>query len=131
MHLMEHLPTTTISSVNLSKEKGFVSQGFLSDKLDGDITPYQSRARELRVIVDECILSGARVIVPLQGQQAAVLNKLHDTYPGCSKMKALARYYIWWQKIASANEEMVKTVSGVSGIKTVTSSSSAPPLGVA
>ena len=60
MQLMDHLFTTTISSAHiqkwtnrdptLSKVKAFVLQGFPSDKLEVEFTPYQSRARELSVI---------------------------------------------------------------------------------
>ncbi len=102
MQLMDHLSTTTISSAHiqkwsdrdptLSNVKAFVSQGFPSNKLEVEFTPYQSRARELSVI-NGCILRGARVVVPPQGREA-VLKELHDTHPGCSKMKAIARYYI-------------------------------------
>ena len=116
MQLMDHLSTTTISSPHLqkwtnrdptlSKVKAFVLQGFPSDKLEVDFTPYQSRARELSVI-NGCILWGARVVVPPQGREA-VLKELHDTHPGCSKMKALARCYIWWPKMDSAIEDVVK-----------------------
>ena len=116
MQLMVHLSTTTISSAHiqkwtnrdptLSKVKAFVLQGFPSDKLEVEFTPYQSKAWELSVI-NGCILWGARVVIPPQGREA-VLKELHDTHPGCSKMKALARCYIWWPKMDSAIEDVVK-----------------------
>ena len=90
----------------LLKEKAFVLQGFPSDKLEVEFTPYQSRAQELSVI-NGCILWGARVVVPPQGREA-VLKELHYTHPGCCKMKALARCYIWWPKVDSAIEDVVK-----------------------
>ncbi len=65
MQLMGHLSSTTISSAHiqkwtnldptLSKVKAFVLQGFPSDKLEVEFTPYQSSARELSVI-NGCIL---------------------------------------------------------------------------
>ena len=89
MELMDHLSTTTISSAHiqkwtnrdstLSKVKAFVLQVFPSDKLEMEFTPYQTRTRELSVIKG-CILWGARVIAPPQGQEA-VLKELHDTHP--------------------------------------------------
>ena len=45
-------------------------------------------------------------MVPPQGRQA-VLDELR-THPGCSKMKALARCYIWWLKMDSDIENLVK-----------------------
>ena len=55
------------------------------------------------------VLWGSRVVLP-QGR-AAVLGELHETHPGCSKMKALARSYIWWPKVDQEIEDMVKRCS--------------------
>ena len=52
----------------------------------------------------------SRVVVPPQGQ-AAVLEELHETHPGCSKMKALTRSYIWWPKMDQEIENLVKSCS--------------------
>ena len=83
--------------------KGFVLD-FPSDKLDGNFSPYQSRAREL-IVGDGFIQWGAWGVVPLQDRQA-VWNELHDIRPCCSKMKALAGCYIRWLKKDSVIEEM-------------------------
>ncbi len=56
--------------------------------------PYFNRRHELSLL-QGCVLWGAQVIVPIQGRQK-VLEELHDTHPGVSKMKALARSYVWW-----------------------------------
>ena len=76
------------------------------DAVSLDLKPYQNRSEELSTL-NGCVLWGARVIVPPQGW-AAVLEKLHETHPGCTKMKALARSYIWWLKMDKDIEDLVK-----------------------
>ena len=44
---------------------------------------------------EDCILWAKRVLIPPKGQKA-VLQELHEGHPGMTRMKALARLYIWW-----------------------------------
>ena len=62
-------------------------------EVDEALRPYKFQWNELSVL-DGCILWGSRVIVPPPGRRR-ILGELHDTHPGCSKMKALARSYTW------------------------------------
>ena len=70
----------------------FVEQGW-PHKCDSSLSPFSSRSTKLSVL-DGCILWGSRVVVPPQGQPS-VLQELHTAHPGMTRMKALARMYVW------------------------------------
>nr|XP_055046280.1 LOW QUALITY PROTEIN: uncharacterized protein K02A2.6-like [Misgurnus anguillicaudatus] len=90
----------------LSKVKRFVMQGWSAATQDGDMAPYEKRKEELSV-QDGCILWGSRVVVPPQGR-ARVLEEVHLAHPGISRMKSLARSFVWWPNMDQDLEEKVK-----------------------
>ena len=57
-----------------------------------------------------CILFGSRVLVPPPGRKQLLLE-LHQGHPGISRMKSLARMYLWWPGMDSEIEKLVKKCS--------------------
>ena len=56
------------------------------------------------------MLWGTHVIVP-PSLKDKVLQELHDTHPGISRMKSLARSYVWWLNLDSHIENTVSLCS--------------------
>ena len=115
-HLVCHLSSTSINAGSikewtakdplLSQVLRYIQTGWPNHPLGEDFKPFTSRKSELSTL-DGCILWGSRVVIPPQGRTLA-LQELHETHPGCSKMKSLARNYIWWPKMDATIEDTVK-----------------------
>ena len=88
------------------KSAQFTLNGWPHHCQDVQLHPYLSRKAEL-TIEGGCVLWGNRVIVPPQGQ-AQVIAELHEAHPGISRMKALARGYVWWPNMDRELEDTVK-----------------------
>ena len=67
------------------------------------------------------ILWGTRVLIPELGRDA-VLNELHCAHPGITKMRSLARMYVWWPNIDSDIEKSVCRCAECKSVQT------APPV---
>ena len=84
----------------LSRVRRFVLSGWSNGvSNDPQLKPFFNRREELSV-VDGVVLWGARVVIPAAGREI-ILEQLHDTHPGISRMKALARNYVWWPDLDS------------------------------
>ncbi|XP_062541104.1 uncharacterized protein K02A2.6-like [Armigeres subalbatus] len=55
-----------------------------------------------------CIMRGIRVYVPPELRQN-VLTELHSTHFGTTRLKSLARGYVWWERIDKDIEELVRS----------------------
>ena len=83
--------------------------GWPTHNLTSEFQPYVSHKDELSVL-NGCILWSSRVIVPPRGRQP-LLEELHNTHLGASKMKALACSYIWWPGMDADIDNLVKSCS--------------------
>lgn len=54
-----------------------------------------------------CIMRGIRVYVPPELRQK-VLTELHSTHFGGTRLKSLARGYVWWERIDRDIEELIR-----------------------
>ena len=71
------------------------------------LKPYQQRKDQLSVH-NGCILLGSRVVVPVAGQ-TKVMEELYQGHPGITRMKGLARSFVWWPGTDRQLEEKVKS----------------------
>ena len=56
----------------------------------------------------DCLLWGYRIIIPTKLRET-VLQILHESHLGIVKTKALARSFVWWPKLDSEIEYLIKS----------------------
>lgn len=97
---MESLPVTatqleraTRNDLTLSRVLRFTKGGW-PRQVEESLRPFWLRRQELTVEGD-CLLWGIRVVVPSTLRER-LLKELHRDHPGMSRMKTVARGYMWW-----------------------------------
>ncbi|KAL2095678.1 hypothetical protein ACEWY4_007826 [Coilia grayii] len=80
-----------------------------------DFLPYFKRRDEITV-EDGVLLWGLRVIILPRGRKA-LMEELHEAHPGVSRMKAVARAYMWWPGLDTALEDLVKSCTASQQIR--------------
>ena len=82
----------------LGKIYKYCESGWLESALkDPDLAQYARRKDELS-IQSGCVLWGSRVIIPTKLRDP-VKKELHGDHAGASRMKELARSYLWWPNL--------------------------------
>ena len=114
--LMEMLASTPLTAAQIkqwsrrdptiSKVVDFVLHGWQYSQ-SPELKSFQDRKGEFSVH-DGCLLWGNRVVVPSVGRQHAI-DLFHEGHPGASRMKSLARSYVWWPGIDRDLESKVKS----------------------
>ena len=77
-----------------------------NNNLGNQLTPFRTKRSELTT-EGGCVLWGSRVIVP-KTLREKVLVELHEVHPGISRMKAVARSFVWRPGMDEGIEERAK-----------------------
>ena len=101
----QQVQTATRRDPILTKITTYVNSGWPT-KVPDELKPYQLRQQEIGA-QNGCLMWGIRVIVPKSLQQR-LLECLHENHPGITRMKAVARSYVWWNGIDKDIESQAK-----------------------
>ena len=97
----------------LSKVITFTRCGW-PDNVTEPLRPYWRRRHEL-TIEDDCLLWGSRVVP--QKLRVKLLEELHRDHSGMSRMKLVARSYIWWPGLDEEIERLVRGCQSCQAVK--------------
>lgn len=100
LNLLVWIPT-------LSKVRDFVWHGW-RDTSATELLPFIKRKGELSVDNNNCLLWGTRIIIPEKLKEHLV-RLPHDQHPGITRIKLLARSYVWWPGIEQCIQNAVSS----------------------
>ena len=111
---VERLQTATRQDPLLSKLLMYVREGWPTE-VPEECRPYLNRKHELSA-EGECLLWGIRVVVPSK-LRARLVEELHRDHPGVTRMKAVARNYLWWPGLDKELEECARSCLSCQAVK--------------
>ena len=120
---IESLPVTvaqlrqaTRNDQLLSRVLAYTQQGWpiLLDQ-NSPLQPYANRKHEITV-EEGCLLWGIRVVVP-QKLQGKLLAELHKDHLGITRMKSIARNYMWWPGLDKEIERLARSCERCLAVK--------------
>ena len=85
------------------------------DQIPEALKPFSTRRHKL-TMEGEFLLWGIGVLVPKK-LQSSILQELHRDHLGVSRIKALARRYVWWPGLDKDIEHLVKSCLPCQSVK--------------
>ena len=83
--------------------------------VDKELEPYWSRRNEL-TIQNGCLMWGIRVVIP-PNYREKILQEIHISHSGMSRMKSLARCHVWWPLLDRQIENLCKSCRACQEVK--------------
>ena len=90
----------------LARVRDMVQDGWTNTD-EEQLQPYQCHRDELSVHAG-CVMLGNRVVIPVAGRKQ-IIEQLHQSHPGITRMKGLARSFVWWPGMDLELENKLKS----------------------
>ena len=111
---VRQLRATTTSDRMLSKVFRYTKRGW-PHQFPQCLRPFFDRRNEL-MMEEGCLLWGYRVVIS-QKLREKPLCELHKDHPGVTRMKSVARSYMWWPGLDKELEQLAKSCLPCQAVK--------------